>query len=721
MTTSTINSRSGPRHAVARTRMDSPASPSARAGERSWPARLVLGRRTDPAWARPSLWALLVATAVLYLYKLTESGYANEFYAASVKSATQSWRAWLWGSLDSQLSITVDKPPAAIWVMGLSARIFGFSSFSLLLPEALMGVATVALTHGAVRRLSGHGAGLVAGAAVMVTPVAALMFRFDNPDALLVLCVTAAAYMVVRALQSERRALWWMVGAGWLIGLAFLTKMLQGLLVLPALALAYLLFARAGWGRRFVHLLAAAASLVVSAGWLIALCAIWPASARPYIGGSTNNSLWELALGYNGLGRVLGGQGNGGGGGGFGGTAGLLRLVNSQFVGEISWLLPAALILLVAGLIGCGRRSLTDGNRAGLVLWGGSLLTTAAVFSYMQGTIHSYYAVALAPLIAGTLATGAAEVWSHSRGEGRTAVVWRAILAGTVIVTGWWGFHVMATYAPSWHSWIRWVALVGSVVGALGYLIVASLARGGMTGLRKAAVVLLAVGSLAAVTPSASWTAATVATAHSGSTPTSGPAVAGTGRMGGMGGAPSSGAPSGNGGPGSSSGTSSNQNGAPSGTPPSGTKPSGTAPSGSTSSTSGSTSTSTDGQAGGMGGGMGGASTSAALVKLLNNAGTKWSAAVVGDQSAAGLILNTDTAIYSIGGWSGSDNNITLAQFKQLVANGSIHYFIASGQGGGGMGGGANSSASQITSWVTSTFSSTTVGGTTVYDLTKTN
>lgn len=727
-----------------------------RASGRNRFTRLFLGGVEDPRWARPALWGLMVATALLYLVNLTNSGYANEFYAASVKSATQSWRAWLWASLDSQLSITVDKPPAAIWIMGLSARMFGFSSFSLLLPQALMGIATVALTYGAVRRLSGHGAGLIAGAAVTVTPVAAMMFRFDNPDALLVLCTTAAGYMVVRALQSDRgrRALWWLLGAGWLIGLAFLTKMLQGLLILPALGLVYLLCAKRSWWTRIWHLLAAVASMIVSAGWLIALCAVWPASSRPYIGGSEDNSLWDLAIGYNGLGRIFGGSGNGGGGGGgggFGGTTGVLRMFNSSFAGEISWLIPAAALLLVAGLIARGRRPLSDPKRAGLILWGTSMVVTAAVFSFMEGTIHPYYAVALAPLIGGTIGSGAAALWPREA-DGRTAALLKRItLAVAVAVTGYWGFHVMATYAPSWNAWIRWTALIVSIAGAVGFLVLGSLRSGGQ-GLRRAAVAVLLAGTIAAAAPTASWSVATTAVGHSGSTPSSGPASATTGGMGGPGGGMGGG---GMGGPGGQTGktgtTGGNAQGGPGGQPGgqgSTTSRSGQRPSG----------TSQQGQAqGGMGGGGMGGESNAQLVKLLNATTSKWSAAVVSDQTAASYILSTDTAVFSIGGWSGSDENVTLAQFKKLVASGQIRYFIVSGMGGGGttttdssssssssstttgnaqggpggqaggMRGGqggpggqgsTNSSASQITSWVTSTFTKKTVGSTTVYDLT---
>lgn len=513
---------------------------------RSRLGRIFLGDVDDPRWARPALWGLLAVTAVLYLWHITQSGYANEFYAASVKSASESWRAWLFASLDSQLSITVDKPPAAIWVMGLSARIFGFSSASLLVPQALMGVASVALLYGAVRRLTNHATGLVAGGLLTLTPVAALMFKFDNPDALLVLLLVGSTYSVVRALQGRtgRRAPGWMVLAGWLVGLAFLTKMLQGLLVLPALALVYLLASRFSIGRRLVHLLAAAASMIVSAGWLIALVSIWPASSRPYIGGSTNNSLWELALGYNGLGRVLGGQGNGGGGGGgggnsantgFGGATGLGRMFNAAFGTEVSWFLPAALLLLVAGLVATIRRPRTDTVRAGLIGFGGSMLVTGLLFSFMSGTIHPYYVVALAPFVAGTAAIGGHAVVTRSNGP--WGVVWRGVMSLALIATGWWSFHLMNQYATSWHPALRWIALAGGVLGGIGWY------AGGLTAnlaVRRVAGTALVLGAIATAVPSASWTLATANSAHSGSIPTSGPAVAGQmgGGMGGQGGAP---------------------------------------------------------------------------------------------------------------------------------------------------------------------------------------
>ncbi|MFL6149165.1 MAG: glycosyltransferase family 39 protein, partial [Pseudonocardiaceae bacterium] len=199
-------------------------------------------------WELPGLAVLLVGTGVLYLWQLAGNGWANTFYAAAAQAGTKNWTAFLFGSLDSGNAITVDKPPASLWVMALSGRIFGFNSWSMLVPQALMGVGAVALLWATVRRVSGPGAGLLAATVFALTPVAALMFRFNNPDALLVLFMVAAAYCTLRAI--EKAGTRWLLLAGLLIGFGFLTKMLQVFLVVPGLALAYLWAAPASLGMR---------------------------------------------------------------------------------------------------------------------------------------------------------------------------------------------------------------------------------------------------------------------------------------------------------------------------------------------------------------------------------------------------------------------------------------------------------------------------------------
>ncbi|MGA8211691.1 MAG: glycosyltransferase family 39 protein, partial [Nocardioidaceae bacterium] len=430
---------------------------------------------TDAPWTRPALVVLLVATAGLYLWSLDESGWANSFYSAAVQAGSESWKAFLFGSSDAASSITVDKPPLSLWVMALSARLFGLSSWSILVPQALMGVATVGLLYGTVRRTTGSAAaGLLAGLVLALTPVATLMFRFNNPDALLVLLLVGSVAATVRALESTRlhaagrraHPVRWLVLAGALVGLAFLTKMLQAVLVLPALALVYLLAARTPVGRRIAHLLVALVATVVSAGWWVALVELWPASSRPYIGGSQTNSILELTLGYNGLGRITGNEtGSVGGaagpaGGSRWGQAGWWRLFGADIGGQIAWLLPAATILLVAGLWFTRRAPRTDPLRAGLVVWGLWLLVTAFCFSLMAGIFHPYYTVALAPAVAALVGIGGVTLWR--RRDGYPAAL---VLATTLAVTVALAF-VLLHRSPDYLPWLRWAVLVPGLATA---------------------------------------------------------------------------------------------------------------------------------------------------------------------------------------------------------------------------------------------------------------
>ncbi|QFU92204.1 glycosyltransferase family 39 protein [Amycolatopsis sp. YIM 10] len=469
-----------------------------------------------PRWVRPAFWGLLLATAVLYLWNLGASGWANSFYAEAAQAGSMDWKAWFFGSLDPGNTITVDKPPAALWLMGLSGRIFGFSSWSMLVPQALLGVGSVVLLYAAVRRWSGPGAGLLAGAALAVTPVAALMFRFNNPDALLTFLLVLGGYCVVRALEKASPK--WLALAGVAIGFGFLAKMMQAFLVLPAFGLVYLIAAPTGLGKRLLHLFGAAVTVVVSAGWYIAVVDLWPASSRPYIGGSADNTELDLALGYNGLGRIFGGAGNGGGMGGagggnigFGGETGLGRMFGDSFGTEVSWLLPAALIGLVAGLWFTRWRPRTDRTRAALVLWGGWLVVTALVFSYMEGTVHPYYAVALAPAITAVVAISGRELW-----RGREHLAPRLFLAGMVAVTAVWSY-ILLDRSSAWQPAIRWTILV------LGILVATAVA----VGVHEFRRVTRAV-AVAAVTVGLAGTLvfgmATAAVPHSGSIPISGPA-----------------------------------------------------------------------------------------------------------------------------------------------------------------------------------------------------
>jgi 4-amino-4-deoxy-L-arabinose transferase-like glycosyltransferase len=698
--------------------------------------RLVRGPAADPQWARPALFGLLALTALLYLWDLSRNGYANDFYAAAVQAGTRSWKAFFFGSFDSSSFITVDKTPASLWVDEISARIFGFSSWSLLAPQAIEGVLSVLLLFAAVRRWFGPQAGLIAGAVLALTPAAALIFRFNNPDALLVLLMTAAGYAVERAIERDRTR--WLVLAGVLLGFAFLSKMMQAFLVLPGFGVGYLWAGPARLRRRLWQLLAALGGVIAGAGWWIVIAELTPAADRPYFGGSTNNNILQLALGYNGLGRLDGSEtgsiGGGGGGSSFGGATGIFRLFASEFGGQISWLLPAALISL-AGLLWVSRRAeRTSRVRAFALLWGGWLLVTGLVFSYMQGIIHPYYMVALAPAIGALVGVGAI---SLMRSDLR--IVGRAVAAAGVLSTGIWAY-VLLDRTPEWLPWLRWTVLIAGILGAVSLFAVPELlrwmdpTRGAAHGARPRRVPALVYAPLALALVAGlggplAYSLDTANSTHTGSLPSAGPTVAGS--FGGGGGRPGGGTGGGPGGGfgthrGTGTGTGGTGTGT-GGTPPTGTGtggfPGGSSSTGSTGSRTGAPTTGTRGSAGFGGGGAGGGlsgntQVSSALIKLLETDASKykWIAATEGSQSAAPIELATGgDAVMAIGGFNGTDPSPTLAQFKAMVAKGEIHYYV--GASSSSFGGGSGSST--IASWVAAHFKSQTVGGTTVYNLTQ--
>lgn len=709
-----------------------------------------------PRWARPALYGLLLAVGLAYFWNLSASGYANSFYSAAVQAGSQSWKALFFGSLDSANAITVDKPPAALWPMALSVRLFGLNSWAILAPQVLLALATAAVLNTAVRRRFGPVAGLIAVGVFALTPVAALMFRFNNPDALLALLMTVTVWCVLRALERGRTT--WLLWAGAAVGFAFLTKTLQAFLILPPLAVLYAVCAPVPVRKRLGQLALSALTMVVAGGWWVAIVELMPASSRPYVGGSQNNSFLELTFGYNGLGRIngeetgsVGGGGRGGGGGGGWGDTGIGRMFDSEIGGQIAWLLPAALILLAAGLWLTRKAARTDSARAAFVAWGGALIMTAAVFSFMAGIFHQYYTVALAPYVAALVAMGVTVLW-----EERGAWWPRAVLAGTVVVTVVWAY-VLLGRTPDYLPWLRWAVVEAGLGGALGLLVVG---RFGGRGLAAAVVGLSCAASLAGP---AAYTVSTLNSGHQGSIVTAGPA-AGFG-MGGPGGGGGRGGPGGPGGgdggqrggmqqpPGQGQGQGTppgqgqgNQQGNQQGNAPGGmpTAPGGTARGGTGTGTGTGAGTSPgfgEGMRGGGGGGMGGllngASVDAEAKALLEKDANDhtWVAAAVGAQNAASYQLATGEPVMAIGGFNGSDPSPTLAQFKKYVAEGKIHYFVSgAGMGGGmagGMGGGreggggtggnsgTSSTSSQISSWVTENFTEVTVGSATFYDLTR--
>jgi 4-amino-4-deoxy-L-arabinose transferase-like glycosyltransferase len=700
-------------------------------------ARLLHGRPADPAWARPALAGLLLATALLYLVSLDRNGWGNEFYAAAVQAGTKSWKAFLFGSVDSGNFITVDKPAGFLWVMELSARIFGFNYWSLLIPQALAGVATVGVLYTTVRRWFGVPAALIAGAVVALTPVATLMFRFDDPDALMTLAITLAAYAITRAIESGRTR--WVALAGVLLGAGFLAKMLAAFMVLPALALAYLWAGPPKLGKRIWQLLAGGGALLLTAGWWVAIVLFTPAADRPYVGSTSDNNILNLTFVYNGFGRLTGNTFRGptgaaveeaertgtaaarfaAAGSPFGGSTGITRLFSAQYGGQIAWLIPAALIALAVMVGVSWRAGRTDRTRAAALLWGGWLLVAGLVLSFMSGISHTYYTVALSPAIGALVGIGAARLWRTRR----TSWFARVTLAVTLLVTGAWAWVLLGRSA-GWFPWLR-VVIVLAAVGAAGLILAGPMLRAGATrGRAILAAVPVSLALVAGLGGPLAYSIDTAATSYSGASPSAGPTTASAfGGLAGRGGFPGGGAGrelDRSGFPGFAGGASGGAPGRP---------------------------------LGGTGGGFGGnTSASSALTRLLETGspGYKWAAATVGSDSAASLELSTGgDPVMAIGGFSGTDPAPTLAEFQKMVSSHEVHYFMAGGFGGGFRGGfpgdlgdrsgaggffgdagrgsigagtpargGPASDASQITSWVEAHFTAKTVGGLTVYDLT---
>src|SRR4051812_20116180 len=482
---------------------------------------------------RPELAALVVLAAVLDLWALDRNGWANTYYSAAVRSMAGSWHNFLYASFDSAGVMTVDKPPLALWVQALSVRAFGMSSWAMLVPQALMGVATVALAYDMTRRVFGRPAGFVAGLVLALTPITVAIARHNNPDALVVLCATAALWFTVRALAEGRtRDLVW---AGVMVGLGFETKMGTALLVVPALAAAYFWVAPRGRMVAVRQLLTAGAAMAaVALAWPV-LVWLTPASSRPWVSGTADNSIWSLIFGYNGLGRLdgqaggpggaAGGVGGGGVGGGggmgsvFGGDTGITRLVDASLGGQAGWLIGMALVggLAIAGLTRLRR---TDARTGWVIPARGAVATTAIAFSYAQGIFHPYYVSMLAPFTAVLVGATAGTIL---RGDVAGRVVAPLALAGGVVT------EVMVIHRGA--ADVENLVPVAILAGLAGAAVLAARVPARVRGIALA----VALGALL-IAP-ATWAAQTLGHATSGTFPAGGPASQGMG-FGGPGGGP---------------------------------------------------------------------------------------------------------------------------------------------------------------------------------------
>ena len=629
---------------------------------------------------------LLVLTGALYLFGALHNGMANSYYAAAVQAASQDWTAWLFGSLDAANYVSVDKPPLATMLMGLSARLFGFSSFSMLLPSVLAGVGSVWLVYGAVKRQFGFTSAVIAGVTLMLTPVAALMFGFNNPDAILTLMLTASGYTFLRSLEGKRPLLWLSL-AGLFTGLAFNTKMLQGLMALPAMALVYLVFAKPPIITRFLHLMFAGVITTMSTLWWSVLVWLTPAGSRPWVGSTNDNNIWSLIFGYNGFGRLLGGRGGGGGlgggtppsdgiggttkfqttgtstqtmadgagmmpggmdggpggghgpgGTGFGGQTGIFRIFNNDFGPNIAWLLVLALAGGGLMLWILRKTPRTNRGRAAVIFWMLWLLIHIVIFSMTSGVIHPYYVVVMAPAVAALVGISLPFLWgAYTR---RKPYAW--LLPVLVDVTA--AIAVMILGYAGTMIWLMWIVGLLGLAGMIGLLINLYTPRRWLQNL--AIIAAIAACTLAPTV----YTLATVNVMHTGSIPTAGP--------------------------------------------------SSTAMQGSNNETS---------------------QANSQLVQYLleHQNGATWLAAVASANESAAIQLTSGQPVMAVGGFNGSDTPLTLEQFKQLVKAGNVRYYAISshGRGGGGPGGGNN----EITTWVKQTGTVVNYGGSdvTLYELSR--
>jgi 4-amino-4-deoxy-L-arabinose transferase-like glycosyltransferase len=627
---------------------------------------------------RPELLGLLVLAAVMNLWALSRNGWANDYYSAAVRSMSTSWHNFLFASLDPSGVMTVDKPPLALWVEALSVRVFGYHPLSMLVPQALMGVAAVGLTYDLVRRRFGRLGGGIAALALALTPVTVAIFRYNQPDALLVLCSVAALWFTVRGLEDGRTR--WLVLAGVCVGLGFETKMLVALVVVPGIAAAWLLCAPGGRSRLRAarQLLAGGAAMTLVGGAWPLLVELTPASQRPWISGTSDNRVLSLIFEYNGVGRVDGQAGGPGGFGGsqFGGSTGPLRLLNSALGGQAGWLLGFAAVSALALLL-ASRLRRADARTGWVLAVGGAFVTTAVLFSFASGIFHPYYVSLLAPFAAALVGAGIAHFVAGR--EGARVFAPLAIAAGVATELA-----VLGDYSGQ----LRW--LVPVLIG-LGGLAAVVLAVADARRLRLGAA-LLAAGVLL-IGPSI-WAVDTLGRTLNGTFPEGGPAVASSGSGGPGGAGPSSRARGGfPPGAGSASGSFAIPGaggfagpGRTSGAGASGTAgfagPGGFAPRGAGSRSGG--------------GGFGNSLSSQVLSYVKAHGGG--TIAVSSQSSAAGSIISDGADVAGIGGFSGRESSVSVSWLAQEVREGKIRWVLdeeSSSTGTLGATGSGSSSAGQ--------------------------
>jgi 4-amino-4-deoxy-L-arabinose transferase-like glycosyltransferase len=599
--------------------------------------------------ARPELLGLLGLTAVLNLWNLGINGWANTYYSAAIRAMSTNWHDFLFASADKAGLMTVDKPPLALWVQALSVRVFGFHPLSILVPEALMGVAAVALLYDLVARRFGRVSGFVAGIALATTPVTVAVARHNNPDELLILCTVAALWAALRAIDTGRTR--WLVLSGVCVGLGFETKMGVALLIVPGIAAAWLWAARGSLWSRIRRLLAGGAAMAAVAGAWPLLVTLTPAADRPWISGTSDNSVWSLIFGYNGLGRVAGQSGGPGGGLGgtmFGGPTGVFRLLQTGLGDQAGWLLGFSAVAAVALLV-ITRLRRNDPRTGWLLALGGALFVSAAVFSFASGIFHPYYVSFLAPFAAAFVGAGAGLALERRR---RARVVAPLAIAGGAVTE-------LVVLGETGGQLLWAVPVVVAVCGCCAVAL-------GLGWSPRVRTVLVGAALAALLAAPAVWAAETLGHSTSATFPTGGPASAAAG------------------GPGGGPGGSGRPPGGPAGRPPggfAGGPPGGFAgrpPGGFAGQPSGAGVPGAGAPAGGPGGAGGfgaDSSTVTAAVRYASSHGGG-TVGVESQSSAASAILSENADVAGLGGFSGRESSVTAAWIATEVRAGRLRWIV---------------------------------------------
>ncbi len=644
----------------------------------SEPERLIERRvpQGSPLWQRLALGGIMLVSLFMNFFQLGKNGFGT-FYPPAVRSMMDNWHNFFFASYDPGGFVTIDKPPVGFWLQVLSSKIFGFSPFSVLLPQAIAGVLSVLLLYYLVRRHFGVIAGLLAALGLALSPISIVTNRNVTIDSTLALVLLLGAWAVLRAAETGR--LRWLLLAAALVGLGFNIKMLEAYLVVPAYGLLYLLAAPRRLWTRVGHLaLATVVLLVVSLSWAVTVD-LTPASQRPYVGSTQDNSEVSLALGYNGIERLLGrsgggggfpngttrprnsgtngttntsgngrtgntsgsggfpnsgngsgtnGSGNGGtpnGGntpgrgqrGGFGGADGLfdignagpLRLFTAPLAGQIVWILPMALLGLLALAWQRRPRFQSDLQQKSMLLWGTWLLTTVVFFS-VAGFFHQYYMTQMAPAIAALFGIGLVTMWQDYRRGGWKS--WLLPLAIAVTIAE--QVYVLTSY-PAWGQILIPILAILGIITVLA-LVLAKVAPRLRERISNARVLVpaLAVAVLAMMITPVIWAAIPIFYSTQGDQLTAGPL-----------------------------------------------------------------STAGFGLGGGNAGGRDEANnTNTKLISYLqaNQGNAKFLVAVPNSMSADSIILATNKPVMAMGGFSGSDPILTTNQLSSLIADGTVRFFL---------------------------------------------